>query len=88
MKFIKKINRNYIGLTLILFMLIAAISYVVIDKIILLNAKEDLAEKKVIIKNEILKTGLLPQLYPLYETKKVNYKQDSNNKCNRLVKNS
>ncbi|MFK5889628.1 MAG: HAMP domain-containing sensor histidine kinase [Flavobacteriaceae bacterium] len=71
MKFNKKINRNYISLILILFVVISSISYVVISKVILLNAKEKLAEKEFMIKNEITKSGVLPQLFPLYETQKI-----------------
>jgi len=72
MKFITKINRNYLGLTLILFVVITTMSYFIINKMLFLNAEENLIEKELLIKDKIRKTGELPNLYPLYETKKVN----------------
>ncbi len=71
MKFITKINRNYIGLTAALFVLTSVISYMVISKVLFQNAKENLVEKEFMLKNEIEKTGVLPELYPLYETTKL-----------------
>lgn len=72
MKFITKINRNYLGLTLVLFVVITTMSYFIINKMVFKIAKEKLAEKELLIKDKIEKTGELPNLYPLYETKKVN----------------
>jgi len=84
MKFITKINRNYLGLTLVLFVVITTMSYFIINKIVFKNAKENLAEKELLIKNKIAKTGELPNLYPLYETKKVNDSLKINSKYKQI----
>jgi len=71
MKFITKINRNYIWLIAALFILTSVISYLVISNVLFQNAKENLIEKEFMLKNEIEKTDILPELYPLYETTKL-----------------
>jgi len=84
MKFITKINRNYIVLTVVLFLLTSTISYTVIKNVLFQNAKENLVGKELLLKNEIDKKGILPQLYPLYNTKKLKDSTDIKTKYKHI----
>lgn len=78
MRFLTKINRNYLLLLTITLLIATVSAYFVLQIILQDNAKEKLFEKEVLIKNQIYRTGETPNIYPLIEVKKE--KQKTNQK--------
>jgi signal transduction histidine kinase len=71
MKFLSKINRQYL-LTLVLLLVLASIiGYFLLSKIIKHEVNEDIQQKEAAIIQEIQSQDNLIQLYPLIETKKI-----------------
>ncbi|MDD3080227.1 MAG: HAMP domain-containing sensor histidine kinase [Paludibacter sp.] len=70
MKFLTKINRNYFLLLTITLLIATVSSYFILQFILQDNAKERLFEKKELIKNQIFRTGEIPNVYPIIEVKK------------------
>lgn len=70
MKFLTKINRNYLLLLTITLLIATVSAYFILQLILKDNAKEKLFEKEVLIKNQIYRTGETPNIYPIIEVKK------------------
>jgi signal transduction histidine kinase len=70
MKFLAKINRNYLILFALILSVITLAGYFLLHMIILNEAKENLLNKEYLIERQILNTGELPNLYPLIEVQK------------------
>ncbi len=69
MKFLTRINRNYFLLLTITLLIATVSSYFILQFILQDNAKERLFEKEVLIKNQIFRTGEIPNVYPIIEVK-------------------
>ena len=71
MKFLTKINRQYL-LTLSIVLLLTSIAgYFLLQKILIDETKEDILEKEYAIVQEIKTQNNLPNIYPIIETKKI-----------------
>ncbi len=76
MKFLTKINRHYLLTLSVLLFLTSTVGYFVLQNILTNNINEDFFEKEYAIINEIKTAGILPNLYPIIETKEIS-KKDS-----------
>ncbi len=70
MKFLTKINHNYLLLLTVTLLIVTVSSYFILQLILQGNDKEKLFEKEVLIKNQLYRTGELPNIYPIIEVKK------------------
>lgn len=70
MRFLTKINRNYLLLLTITLLIATVSAYFILQLILQDNAKEKLFEKEVLIKNQIYRTGEVPNIYPIVEVKR------------------
>ena len=70
MKFLSKINRNYLLLFTAILFLSSVSGYFLLHRVILNATKESLVEKKNLIIAQIRDTGEIPFLYPILEVKK------------------
>jgi signal transduction histidine kinase len=70
MKFLRKINRNYLVLLASILLITSVAGYFVLHHLILNAAKESLLEKKGLIISQIRKSGEIPNLYPIIEVRK------------------
>jgi len=67
MKFLTKINRNYLFLFSLVLVILSITGYFVLKSIILDSTKESLAARSVLIKKQIEETNVIPELKPLIE---------------------
>lgn len=67
MKFLAKINRNYLFLFSAILLVLSFSGYFVLKKIILQNTKESLLSQETLIEKQISATGFIPNLKPLIE---------------------
>lgn len=70
MKFLTKINRNYLLILSITLIVISSIGYFILKKIILEEAKEKLIENELLIKEQLSNDSIVPNIYPIIEIKK------------------
>jgi len=71
MKFLTRINRNYLLLFLLTLLGIMVAVYFALRVIIVRNAKEKLLSNEYLVESQIRKTGDMPNLHPLVEVRKV-----------------
>jgi len=71
MKFLTKINRQYIWTLSILLIIVSVIGFFVLKSIVLNEIKEDVFEKEYAIIHEIKTQNSTPNIYPIIETKKI-----------------
>ena len=74
MKFLTKINRNYLFLFSTILLVLSVTGYFVLKTIILQNTKENLLSQETLIVKQISETGSIPNLKPLIEITQVNAK--------------
>jgi len=67
MKFLTKINRNYILLFAIILTAVTVAGYLILQVIIREETKETLLGKEYLIKKQILETGEISDIYPIIE---------------------
>ncbi len=67
MKFLTKINRNYLFLFSAILLVLSVSGYFVLKTILLQNTKENLLIQETLIKKQISETGIIPNLKPLIE---------------------
>jgi signal transduction histidine kinase len=67
MKFLAKINRNYLVLFAVTLMTVTVADYFVLHMIIMQGAREKLMAKETLVKQHIVSTGETPNLYPEVE---------------------
>ena len=72
MKFLTKINRNYLFLFSAILLVLSVSGYFVLKTIILQNTKESLLSQELLIEKQISATGIIPNLKPLIEITPVN----------------
>ncbi len=72
MKFLYKINLNYLIIFSITVAVVSVVGYFILQKIILDETRENLLGKELLIKRHILETGEMPNLYPIIEVEKIN----------------
>ena len=70
MKFLTKINRNYLIAFAIVFLVMSVAGYFILRIIITQGARERLLSKEYLIEQQIKNTGEIPNLYPLIEVQK------------------
>ena len=71
MKFLDKINRNFLILLTSILLASSVAGYFILKHTILNETKESLVEKEILVKRYIIKTGEIPNLYPVMEVKKL-----------------
>jgi signal transduction histidine kinase len=72
MKFLTRINRNYLMLFSLILVGITLAGYLILHVIIMQGAKENLLTKEYLIEKQILNTGEIPNLNPVIEVQKTN----------------
>ncbi|MCJ7449670.1 MAG: HAMP domain-containing histidine kinase [Bacteroidales bacterium] len=72
MKFLTKINRNYLILYFLILAGVTIVGYYILQAIILRGTKENLLSKEYLIRKQIIATGEIPNLYPIIEGQKTN----------------
>jgi signal transduction histidine kinase len=70
MKFLTKINRNYLTFFILILSVTAFGGYFIMHFIIISGAKENLQAKEYLIEQQILRTGEIPNLHPVIEVKR------------------
>jgi signal transduction histidine kinase len=70
MKFLTKLNRNYLVLFTAILLISSVAGYFILYRVILDATKESLLEKKNLIISQIRATGKVPGIYPILEVKK------------------
>ena len=76
MKFLAKINRNYLLPFVGVLLVVIVACYFILSLIIEYGAKENLLSKEYLIVQQIEKTGVIPNLNPLIDVQKVNTEID------------
>lgn len=71
MKFLAKVNRNYLILFSVILLVLSVVGYFIIKTILLQNTKEHLLSQENLIIKQISATGIVPNLKPLIEISKV-----------------
>lgn len=71
MKFLTKINRNYLLILSITLIIISIIGYFILKKVILEEAKEKLIENEFLLKEQLSNNSIIPNIYPIIEIKKI-----------------
>jgi signal transduction histidine kinase len=69
MKFLAKINRNYLVLFAAILLAVIVADYFVLHLIIMQGAREKLMAKEILVKQHIVSTGEIPNLYPEVEVR-------------------
>ena len=69
MKFLTKVNRNYIFLLMPMLIIVSIGGYFLLRHIILYEAKENLLDKEFSVEKKIQETGNMPNFFPLVEVK-------------------
>ncbi len=80
MKFLTKINRNYLILFSAVLVLLSISGYFVLKTILKENTKEELLAKAILVEKQIAETGELPNMKPLVEVTEVNFQSDNHPK--------
>jgi len=70
MKFLTKINRNYLLLYALILLGVTIAGYFILNILILQSSKDNLISKEDLIKKQILTTGEIPNLHPIIEVQK------------------
>jgi signal transduction histidine kinase len=70
MRFLTRINRNYLIMFSLLLAGITLSGYFILHAVILRNTKENLLSKEYLIEKQILQSGEIPNLLPVLEVKK------------------
>jgi signal transduction histidine kinase len=70
MRFLTRINRNYLVLFTIILAGVTVAGYLILHVIIMRGAKENLLTKEYLIEKQILNTGEIPNLHPVIEVQK------------------
>ena len=73
MKFLAKINRNYLVLFISVLFISSLAGYFILRQVILDATKESLVEKKKFVIARINESGEIPNFYPILEVKKLNH---------------
>ena len=71
MKFLTKINRNYLLLFSAILIVLSFSGYFILKTIILKNTKENLMSQEALIEKQIAETNRIPELKPLIEVVQV-----------------
>lgn len=71
MKFLTKINRNYLILLTLTLLIVTISAFFILNKIILHTTKNNLIEQELLIKKQIAEKSEIPNIYPIIEVKKV-----------------
>jgi signal transduction histidine kinase len=69
MKFLAKINRNYLILFSVTLLAVTAADYFIIHLIIMHGAREKLVAKEMLVEQHIINSGEIPNLYPEVEVR-------------------
>jgi two-component system, OmpR family, sensor kinase len=72
MKFLTKINRNYLVLFTLLLIGMTMAGYLLLHILIMRGAKENLLNKEYLVEKQIRETGEIPNLHPVIEVIKAN----------------
>jgi len=75
MKFLTRINRNYLILFALILAGVTVAGYLILHIIIIRDAKENLLTKEYLIEKQILNTGEIPNLHPIIEVQKTDDKR-------------
>lgn len=70
MKFLTKINRNYLILLTVTLVVVTGSAFFILNKILLHNTKRNLIEQATLIGKQIEEKSELPNIYPIIEVKK------------------
>jgi len=70
MKFLTKINRNYLILLTVTLIVVTGSAFLILNKILLHNTRRNLIEQATLIKKQIAERSELPNIYPIIEVKK------------------
>lgn len=70
MKFLARINRNYLILFTLILTVVMISGYFILHFIVLQGVKENLLSRKYLIEKQLLNTGEIPNLYPVIEVRK------------------
>lgn len=70
MKFLTKINRNYLILLTVTLIVVTGSAFFILNKILLHNTRQNLIEQATLIKKQIAERSELPNIYPIIEVKK------------------
>jgi signal transduction histidine kinase len=76
MKFLTKINRNYLIPFAIVFLVMSVAGYFILRIIITQGAKERLLSKEYLVEQQIKNTGEIPNLHPVIEVQKTEKEPD------------
>ncbi len=76
MKFLTKINRNYLIPFAIVFVVMSVAGYFILRIIITQGAKERLLSKEYLVEQQIKNTGEIPNLHPVFEVQKTEKEPD------------
>jgi hypothetical protein len=71
MRFLAKINRNYVALFAAALFISSLVGYFFLHRVIMDATKESLVERKNLIVAQIKDTGKIPNLYPIVEVEKL-----------------
>ncbi|MBN2348311.1 MAG: HAMP domain-containing histidine kinase [Bacteroidales bacterium] len=72
MKFLDKVNRNFLSLLTTILLVCSLAGYFALHQIILNETKESLIDKENLLIKHITETDEMPNLYPILEVKKIN----------------
>jgi signal transduction histidine kinase len=75
MKFLTRINRNYLVLFALIMAGVTVAGYLILHVIIMREAKEKLLTKEYIIEKQIRSTGEIPNLHPIIDVRKTDGKE-------------
>lgn len=70
MKFLTKINRNYLILLTVTLIVVTGSAFFILNKILLHNTRRNLIEQATLIRKQIEEKSELPNIYPIIEVKK------------------
>ncbi len=85
MKFLAKINRNYLIPFAIALVVVTVMGYVILKIIIEYGAKEKLLSKEYLIEQQIRNTGEIPNLHPIIEVQKAETEPDISSSLKRVT---
>ena len=85
MKFLTKINRNYLILFSAVLVLLSFSGYFVLKTILKENTEEKLLAKATLVEKQIAETGELPNMKPLVEVTEINSQPDNHPKFSEKI---
>lgn len=85
MKFLTKINRNYLMLFGVVLVLFSFSGYFILKAILIDNTKENLLSKATLVEKQIAETGQIPNLKPLVEVKEISVPTNSRPKFSEEI---